>query len=146
MEWKELGKGLFLRNKNISWTREGSVFVNNALHWRICDENDDWKILAFDLVKEEFHYLPVSGCFPFDYRSELSVLDGCLVATCLYGMYSHIWILKEYGAKESWTCVLSCNFQIERTLVYSTSRDKILLSSNGTWFWYDLIKKKVDSS
>lgn len=76
--WKILGKDCSLDCKYSSWPQEAGVIVNYALHWRTCgcDEGDVWKIIAFDLVKEGFHVVPVSERMKFHDFMKLSVLDG----------------------------------------------------------------------
>ncbi|XP_056683159.1 F-box/kelch-repeat protein At3g23880-like [Spinacia oleracea] len=81
----------------------GIVFSNNALHF-ITLSSDIIKIIGFDLGTEKFHEIPL----PVSHTSmiycaqqiELANLRGCLH---LVTTTTEVWVMKEYGVKESWT-------------------------------------------
>ncbi|KAH7834154.1 hypothetical protein Vadar_013233 [Vaccinium darrowii] len=89
------------------------VVVGGAIHWLCKKENSaqsDPKsrvILSFDLFEEKFHQIPIPDSENCEFR-KISVLRGCLAITCSFRETCrthevHIWLLKEYDVKESWT-------------------------------------------
>ncbi|KAM5580280.1 F-box/kelch-repeat protein [Rosa sericea] len=95
--------------------------VNEALHW-VLDEpykqrmSCPSKIVSFDLAEEKFHEIP----FPYPPnpvdRPELvagvGILNNCLTLYfqtmyCRAGCELKMWVMKEYGVKESWTQVIN---------------------------------------
>ncbi|KAJ4704042.1 F-box family protein [Melia azedarach] len=117
-------------------------------------------IVAFDLGTEKFHALPM-----LDYANkddfghgqihlDLANLEGCLCVFCDYGFpYADVWMMKEYGVKESWTKLFSVQqsrkvsgLSFSRPLVYSKNGDKFLLELNGEKLgWFNLAKKTFRS-
>lgn len=151
--WKYIGKRWCLNCGEDSWQKEGGVLVNNELHWGVFDEEDDEenRIVAFDLVKESFRFLPVPKCVKGHSFLKLSVFDGCLTLSSEDDNGIFVWILEDDGVKKSWTRLL----YVDRTrwlyfdrcsgtlvpLAYSRDGDKILLNYYGTLcdlHWYDL--------
>ncbi|KAH7834393.1 hypothetical protein Vadar_015534 [Vaccinium darrowii] len=93
--------------------QSSDVVVGGAIHWLCEDENSTWFdprpriILSFDLFEEKFHQIPNLDSEILEIY-KISVLEGCLAITGAsrerYGSLEvHIWLLKEYGVKESWT-------------------------------------------
>ncbi|KAJ9552139.1 hypothetical protein OSB04_016184 [Centaurea solstitialis] len=81
------------------------TFLNNHCHWIVCDmENTNNKIAAFDLDKETFQLFPSPPSVKENrcHYQTLAILRGCLcnLATC--SSQSTIWMMKEYGNKNSW--------------------------------------------
>ncbi|KAJ9552141.1 hypothetical protein OSB04_016186 [Centaurea solstitialis] len=81
------------------------TFLNNHCHWIVCDmENTNKKIAAFDLDKETFQLFPSPPSVKENrcHYQALAILRGCLcnLATCSF--QSTIWMMKEYGNKNSW--------------------------------------------
>ncbi|KAL2896571.1 hypothetical protein RDABS01_038355 [Bienertia sinuspersici] len=83
------------------------VFVDGHIHW-LASKTSDYSsvIVAFDLGEEKFGEVPPPSLvedseFVF---SHLLMLKGCL---CMFASSSDyktdIWLMKEYGVKESWT-------------------------------------------
>ncbi|KAM1133796.1 hypothetical protein ACFX13_043771 [Malus domestica] len=96
--WKKIqcmpSKGLELVSK--------IQFSNGALNWVMADNNMSI-ILTLDLATEKYgeFYCPVNGTL--DVRIELEVLGGYL-CVCIRNYNNRefgIWIMKEYGARES---------------------------------------------
>ncbi|KAH7864988.1 hypothetical protein Vadar_000866 [Vaccinium darrowii] len=81
------------------------TFVNRALHWSVTNEFND-NIVSLDLAKETFGEILEpeygDGCL---HKIFLEVLNGCLciVRYCDPNACVDVWIMKEYGIKESWT-------------------------------------------
>ncbi|GMJ01510.1 CONSTITUTIVE EXPRESSER OF PR GENES 1, CONSTITUTIVE EXPRESSER OF PR GENES 30 [Hibiscus trionum] len=142
-----------------------AVHVNNALHWEVSTklvrnyENFDADfdvIAAFDLGTEEYYAIEYPDCLGERLTTITNVMGGCL---CLVATYREvgvdvavdIWIMKEYGVKESWTKIISVKtfkcFQAAPyvlPLLFSKNGDKVLLHVGGMLFFYDLRSKKAD--
>ncbi|PRQ52355.1 putative F-box domain-containing protein [Rosa chinensis] len=82
------------------------LFLNGALHWLYCLPEGGSRILSFDLGAEKFQKtIPL----PYDdwFRDPLIHKNCLCVLTCPTGTNNfNIWMMKEYGVKESWTEVL----------------------------------------
>ncbi|XP_030539729.1 F-box protein At3g07870-like [Rhodamnia argentea] len=79
--------------------------VNRKLHWtasRVRRRTD--RIVSFDLSDEKFRNVSEPECEDF-WRSNLDLVElgGCLSAAVLSSSGAlEIWVMKEYGMKESW--------------------------------------------
>lgn len=86
--------------------------LNGALHWFGYDAQTDilspWKLMSFDLREEKFQ-----GRIPLPnevYLSHIFIAKNCL---CIYSSRNvattgfRIWMMEEYGVKESWTKIVS---------------------------------------
>ncbi|KAL0303034.1 UNVERIFIED_CONTAM: F-box protein CPR1 [Sesamum radiatum] len=94
---------------------EGGKFVSGKLHWsRKSGQDLPWDIVSFDLEREVYGVveLPMyqqSRCGP-----SLGVLDGCLSMLCdYYSTQLDVWLLKEYGVRESWNKVVTVPYHGE---------------------------------
>ncbi|KAM5580272.1 F-box/kelch-repeat protein [Rosa sericea] len=92
-------------------TQQG-LFLNGALHWLYNLPEGGSRILSFDLEAEKFQKtipLPYDDWFydPLIYKNCLCVL-ACPAGTNTF----NIWMMKEYGDKESWTEVVQ--FSLEK--------------------------------
>ncbi|KAI8558168.1 hypothetical protein RHMOL_Rhmol04G0068600 [Rhododendron molle] len=81
-------------------------FVNGALHW--VGSSPVNVILSFDVGDEVFGVIPFPDqIFGRDQRGfcSLKILGGCLlIVNCsLFGNPAEIWVMLDYGVKESWT-------------------------------------------
>ncbi|XP_071928960.1 F-box protein At3g07870-like isoform X1 [Coffea arabica] len=94
----------------------GGVFVNGRLHWvSIWGKNHARReriLVSFDLSDELFREVPLpeNHLYLIRHRYSLSVLGGFLAvvdpSNTNYGAQD-IWIMKQYGVKESWEKVFS---------------------------------------
>ncbi|KAK8635434.1 hypothetical protein V6N13_004171 [Hibiscus sabdariffa] len=145
----------------VKYTRTYAVLANNALHWEVSkkperdSENFDADfdlIAAFDLGTEEYRVIELPDCLGEHLTTNINAMGGCL---CLIASYEEdcvvdIWIMKEYGVKESWTKFVSIKTECFEArpdvlpLVYSKNGDKVLLHVGGMLFFYDLRSKKAD--
>jgi len=136
--------------------QSSDVVVGGAIHWLCEGEKSTWfdiklrSILSFDLYEEKFQLIPKPNC-QINRFCKISVLGGCLALTGdfndEYGIHEvHIWVLKEYGVKESWTkeFVLRESFPIifgyhgSLCPLFLLDNGKILMSYNFKAFcWYD---------
>ncbi|XP_021752965.1 F-box protein CPR30-like [Chenopodium quinoa] len=145
------------------------VFVNEAMHYIVVTKELQMQckfIASFDFKTENYS---IMDCPDYDDKLggslDLGELGGCL---CLLVMYrtlvpaspledpydridfrmnrADLWVMKEYGKKESWvrlfsipqTASVGMYLQI-RTIVYSKDRRRILLEYNSLGLgWYDL--------
>ncbi|XP_062009180.1 F-box/kelch-repeat protein At3g23880-like isoform X2 [Rosa rugosa] len=86
--------------------RGQGLFLNGALHWLYSLPEGGSRILSFDLGAEKFQKtIPL----PYDdwFRDPLIHKNCLCVLTCPTGTNNfNIWMMKEYGVKESWTEVL----------------------------------------
>lgn len=133
------------------------VFANSAVHWKATvvgkgKENGSDLIVAFDLGAEEFKIIPQPDYSSIEHEINVGVLGGCLCVFCNKNCKQvEIWVMKEYGVKESWThlCTVIAQLQVKefwlyaRPLAYSKGGDKILLELDNRFFvWYDLRRRK----
>ncbi|KAJ0017036.1 hypothetical protein Pint_09676 [Pistacia integerrima] len=139
------------------------VYACGVLHWvlpRRPELGVGNLIVAFDLVDEEFRVLPQPdyGDNEKDFVLDVGVLEGRLSVICNYNQVKvDVWVMKEYGVKESWSKLFSIersrsisSFRFLKPLAYSKGcgdgdgRDKILLDVNGEKLvWYDWKRKRL---
>lgn len=104
-KWRSIHKAL----RNLD-TFMFDSFVGGSIHWELRDEgNCVNSIGSFNFEKEQFSQFSL----PPRYNEELvtlTVLEGCLgvsfFSTCLQPQYE-VWVMKEYGKKESWTKLIT---------------------------------------
>ncbi|KAG5240920.1 F-box protein [Salix suchowensis] len=104
-KWRSIHKAL--RNLDIFMF---DSFVGGSIHWELRDEgNCVNSIGSFNFENEQFSQFSL----PPRYNEELvtlTVFEGCLgvsfFSTCLQPQYE-IWVMKEYGKKESWTKLIT---------------------------------------
>ncbi|XP_074289768.1 F-box/kelch-repeat protein At3g06240-like [Silene latifolia] len=82
------------------------VYASGFVHWIACNTTDySSVIVGFDLTKEEFCKVAAPSSFDgqnFVFKS-LMVFGGCLCIPSWSNDEIEIWVMKEYGVKESWT-------------------------------------------
>ncbi|OMP07158.1 hypothetical protein COLO4_07578 [Corchorus olitorius] len=143
----------------LHYKRIYGVLVNNALHFVVSRRSESYAkslIAAFDLGTEETYEVPLLDLWAEEfYYMLLGVLEGSL---CMIANYENsrvdIWVMKEYGVKDSWTKLLSVvdpqgsfsyDFIKMKPLVYSRSKDRVLVNQDGEKFiWYDLTAKGAE--
>ncbi|XP_047956527.1 F-box protein CPR1-like [Salvia hispanica] len=128
-------------------TSRWGIYLNGALHTVAKrDGKPKTAIMAFDLGKEEHREIPLP-----EYRGgglgSVEVMAGCLAAVVPGKKGStEIWLMKEYGVKQSWMKLLRFDhFSRDlRPLAYSKGGGAVLLNDDGMCLsWYDLKKKTV---
>ncbi|XP_076939950.1 F-box protein At3g07870-like [Bidens hawaiensis] len=138
-----------------SWfvTKVG-ILCNGALHWIVRD-GKKYKIIAFDLAKEEFKEIPQPDDTRYKYTSntKLGIAEDCL---CIYlCQHSRLdrWIMKDYGVKESWDVLLRRNREMKYDIVhyFSTLNSGTSGQNNCHWdyieahaFFQSLISPRVN--
>lgn len=163
--WKVVQKPLMIY---LSTYSNHMILSNNVLHWidykpRKETRNSDFImsniITCFDLGTEEYHELPLPNDDNDDgvIISELADLKGYLhlVKYCMFRSGFHImeiWIMKEYGVKQTWSKLVSIEFDdiiadIVRRQVYSSNPFMPLLlaySEDGQEILVDLGRYSED--
>ncbi|KAK6257493.1 hypothetical protein QUC31_000952 [Theobroma cacao] len=143
----------YFRNRSVTGT-----FVCGALHWLAVEERE-WEcpssIIAFDVATEKYRQIElVDNMERNAYSVVPRALQGCLctITTC-FNNEVNIWVMKDYGVKESWTILHSFQGSISsaphvhplRPLAYSRTGDRLLLHHDGLSFlWYDLKENQFE--
>ncbi|KHG07541.1 hypothetical protein F383_34625 [Gossypium arboreum] len=91
------------------FSNEAGKHVDGTLNWAVFSGQDgDFSIVSLDLARETYKEV-TQPCYGdgVDERT-LGVLDGCLCVLCSYRkLYADVWVMKEYGKRESWTKLVS---------------------------------------
>ncbi|VFQ66216.1 unnamed protein product [Cuscuta campestris] len=133
-EWRSVG------NSPLKIVR-GGCFLNGSSHWR-----DDKSIWSFHFGEERFSPTPIP--FPDDVISEaykkkskiLCVFDYCLClrcSSCVVGDEIDVWIMKEYGVKESWVRQFVIVNDPWSVPLMHMDKGKILVESGNKLYLYD---------
>ncbi|XP_026397174.1 F-box/kelch-repeat protein At3g06240-like [Papaver somniferum] len=130
-----------------SFSRQGSgVLVNGAWHWvgSKRDNGDSKLIIPLDIKDVKFQELPLSK--EVFKNNDLSMTIGALrerlCAIFDVGVGFEVWMMKEYGVRESWTkCYHISHDKIKNNhcfrLLCSLRNSEILLLSHDTLVSYD---------
>jgi|UniRef100_A0A2N9IC48 F-box interacting protein len=149
---------------NLRYLRSFAMLVSGALHWQVtskAESNRTNLILAFDLGVEEYRLVPHPDLSDKGSQMTVGVLGGCLTMcnNCYFTHRLDVWVMKDYGVKESWTKLFSVkepspslrsflSFQYGRPVAYSKSDGEVLLEQyrledkNNRLVWYDLENNK----
>ncbi|EXB41582.1 F-box protein [Morus notabilis] len=150
----------------LRYKRGFGVLSNNALHWVVSTKplsDVSNLVFAVDLVTEEYREVPLpefegEGC-----RMDVEVLGGSLCLLCNYGPdgpdadwgstsdYVDMWMMKEYGVRESWTKFCTVvpsdgigSFSYVFPIAYLRSGNQVLMNKNDMKFVvYDLESGKA---
>ncbi|KAL7124510.1 hypothetical protein ABFS83_14G053200 [Erythranthe nasuta] len=103
-------------DKGIIPVDDSGKFVNGKLHWLAKDENGgrDHEIVALDLVEGKYEIMDRPGNFsnsvPYqpilgDLGGYLSLIGHGIIRDATTGnmLDTSVWVMKEYGVRESWT-------------------------------------------
>ncbi|GMP96426.1 hypothetical protein CsSME_00045082 [Camellia sinensis var. sinensis] len=107
------------------------ILVRGALHWlarKGVGSNKSTIIVSFDLADENFRDMPSPDSVDnFILVEELGVLGGCLcVLVPGYGVCDYVWVMKEYGMRDSWIkFTINCN-NFCKPLCLSTTGEVLL--------------------
>ncbi|KAL6291135.1 hypothetical protein ACE6H2_008645 [Prunus campanulata] len=123
--------------------RESQAFVNGTLHWpvlRRTDYGNEYFILTFDVSSKLFREMPVPKSLICDFKLGLKLsVSGDGKSIALFSMDSKcedrfldIWVMKEYGIKESWTKLITLGPQgperlLPRALCFRKSGEVLLM-------------------
>ena len=120
---------------------ESGKFVSGKINWLACKDwirEKKYSIVSFDLGNESYQsvLLPNIGEIHDRHKVVLGVLRDCL---CLIVRHD-VWIMKEYGNKESWTKLFTTSYLRDPNKAYSLTKavyiyedDKVLLQTYGDW-------------
>lgn len=107
-----IGEGLWRSIGKIPYTIVNDSFdslLNGAFHWLDFDHSRPELICCFDFGSEQFQVVPEPSEFvPLEKHllgyMRVGVLRGCL-SICDFSKKDHvaIWVMKDYGVKESWS-------------------------------------------
>ncbi|KAK6930061.1 F-box domain [Dillenia turbinata] len=120
------------------------IYLNGSLHWRGFSRDCEhvFKIVYFDLVKEEFGEFPL----PIKHTGLLGAIGGCLcVCARSVGSLVEVFVMKEYGVKESWSKMFNVYGGISHDLTYlhyTMDGDILLLVDNEELGIHSLEKSK----
>ncbi|BFG22901.1 hypothetical protein CerSpe_091750 [Prunus speciosa] len=123
--------------------RESQAFANGALHWPVPRRTDygiEYIILTFDVSSKLFREMPVPKSLIFDFKLGLQLsVSGDGKSIALFSMddrcedrFLDIWVMKEYGIKESWTKLITLGPQgperlLPRALCFRKSGEVLLM-------------------
>ncbi|MFQ6625326.1 hypothetical protein Gotur_005376, partial [Gossypium turneri] len=150
----------------LNFSQEFGILANNALHWMVfrTPEPLNKELVGFDLGSEEFRFLELPDCYldeAFFFDIKAMGGDICLTATFRDFINVDVWIMKEYGVKESRIKLISY-YEPESIpaspfpvpLAFSKNGDKVLLFIAYKWchsatrrdkfVWYDLESQRVE--
>ncbi|XP_027089124.1 F-box protein CPR1-like isoform X2 [Coffea arabica] len=138
----------------LPYKRAWGAHLNGVLHTGVRTGDlgyFDSSIWAFDVRTEQHYTLPKPDFTGTDLEFTVEVLGGCLCLVRPRKRYrTDVWIMKEYGVKESWTKLLTIAPPlVERyitigPLAYSRNGEEVLLNHDDKQLiWYDLRRKTV---
>jgi len=138
------------------------VFVENSnssyLHWMMTRKFDGFQpllIVAFNLTLEIFNEVPFPGEIGVASKGRFEInvanLGGCLCLIANHHTKIDVWVMKEYGCRDSWcklfTLMKLCFVLPLKSLSplgYSSDGKKVLLEVNHKKLvWYDLKSHQV---
>ncbi|XP_074277187.1 F-box protein CPR1-like [Silene latifolia] len=108
-------------------------------------------VLLSDILLCEIESNPTPQWSADRNQYHLGVLDGCLRFSCYdvkNSTYS-VWVMKEYGVKESWVKLMSLSKSVYHPIAYRKgSLDELLCipNSSGKYFWYNIRDKQFIES
>ncbi|XP_027118999.1 F-box/kelch-repeat protein At3g06240-like [Coffea arabica] len=134
--------------RNESWKRLGNfqggyiaqeqcgIVLNGNLHWPLKKEGY-LSICCVDLPSETYREMGLPNLDEY-YDSDIDIFQGSLCMLCRHSNeYTHtdVWIMKEYGIRESWMKVLSIphheSWAYPSYKLLCTSEDEKILLING---------------
>ncbi|XP_058195161.1 F-box/kelch-repeat protein At3g23880-like [Rhododendron vialii] len=118
--WRRIGDFPHGHHPYRTYRHCSGVFVNGALHW-------DWRrktngiIVSLDLATETY-----GEVLKPEYRVGLSheimcAVNGCLCVIHDYRTCADVWVMKEYGVRESWTKLAAVPYMASASNLKSTT-------------------------
>ncbi|XP_059440635.1 F-box protein At3g07870-like [Corylus avellana] len=122
---------------------DGIFFWWAVVNRRSHNHKDNEKIVAFDFNHELFRTTPLPDGADSTYYSyfDCTVLNGSLTIMGFRSSGLVIWVLFEFGVKESWTKLMNLRLSIEnpgRPLGLSKNRELIIQNAKGQLILYNL--------
>ncbi|XP_021840671.2 F-box protein CPR1-like [Spinacia oleracea] len=135
-----------------SLTTNGAAVVGCHLLHYIQEIPFKRRIICFDVCKEKWSEVPLPQLEDErDRINDIGILDGCLCFVKVDRVNQRVgvlWVMKEYGVKESWIPVISVPdiFPMMPIIAVSSGMKQMLmkLSFSENIFWYNL-KHKTDT-
>ncbi|XP_028761021.1 F-box/kelch-repeat protein At3g06240-like isoform X2 [Neltuma alba] len=126
--WKKIGNAHNFPYMNAIDDPRAGLFLNEAIHWLAFRHDTEVElILAFNVTQRKFTDIPLPDDFfqnlEFTY---LGTLGGCLSLSVLGDDEVEIWLMKEYGARSSWTKSMVVSVEIPGDYFFP-----ICLTKNG---------------
>lgn len=131
--------------------RTMGVFVSSSLHWvvtRKLEPDQPDLVVAFDLTRERFREVPLPVTVTGNFDMEVALLGGCLSVVENRGNAFDVWVMREYGLRDTWVKLFtlsdnvhtgSVKFKSVRPLAFDHERDRVLFEQNRSKLcWYDL--------
>jgi len=109
------------------------IFVSGTVNWFAMDRSvSKHVLLSLDLEKLSSQNLWLPDLEHENYSWTLAVLRDCLCVFASSGIYWDVWIMKEYGNKESWTKLYTIPNMQDRGLeaysaLYISEDDQLLV-------------------
>ncbi|KAK9932993.1 hypothetical protein M0R45_020208 [Rubus argutus] len=129
--WRHIGDSVMC-----DFDHQSGIYLNGYLHWVGLPTNGSRFIYAFDVESECFQQIPLPP-WTLDKnitKCNLGVLNGCLCITVRVSSYINVWVMKDYGVKESWTKELDSSVELHlgfgsstQSLNFSKERQVLLL-------------------
>ncbi|OMO75814.1 hypothetical protein COLO4_25855 [Corchorus olitorius] len=126
--WRNLGK-----IPHGSIRTASKVTIKGRLHWL----SNPSLLISFDLQTEQFQELPKPDCLGKCFH-RLLILLGCVSIAAYQKGKLEIWVMKEYGVKESWTKEFNIGIFLPRAwqqsrfhgqrIVFSTASVRVICS------------------
>ncbi|XP_050227780.1 F-box protein CPR1-like [Mercurialis annua] len=135
-------------------TQKMGVLVNGALHW-VMGRNDDVSspnlIVGYNLASCKFTEVAQPDFGDNGYRVDIGVFGVllCVFAVDDMEMCTDVWVMEEYGVKESWKKLCSIPhietcYDFVRSLSFWRRGSEVLLELDQSRIvWYDMEKKTV---
>ncbi|OMO88931.1 hypothetical protein COLO4_20026 [Corchorus olitorius] len=131
--WRHLGTVPY----HVHSQQKSQARINGKLlHWVSWMKNRrSTIIISFDMETEKFHEIPLPDCCsssnkPTEGFDQVVVIRGCLSAV-RYGNDSEeleIWVMKEYGVKESWSKEFSIGAYVPKILLERDESEFLIYS------------------
>ncbi|XP_050230690.1 F-box protein CPR1-like [Mercurialis annua] len=136
--------------------RTCGILIGSCLHWVVSDpdDSDDRLIVGFNLEDERYRVVPIPDSLKNcgNRHMELGEVEGCLSMSTDDddgGLFIEIWVMKEYGMKESWSRIFSVHkpkLDLQdylpsrvKPIGYSKTCNRVFMDVHGCRFWaYDL--------
>ncbi|PRQ30953.1 putative F-box domain-containing protein [Rosa chinensis] len=129
---------------------KSATFVSGALHWMADQEPSLTRvIISLDLTSETYIEVPQPD---YEYSSELAEVGASRGCLCLLAYdndeYYDIWVMNEYGVRESWTKSIKIPFMWEflgclKPLTWFIENGEIILSIGGNVASYNANRNSV---
>ncbi|KAJ9551774.1 hypothetical protein OSB04_015819 [Centaurea solstitialis] len=119
--------------------RLNGLFLNNHCQRIVRDfEDTHQKIATFDFDKETFQFLPPPPPVKVNHGLSLGILKGCLCKLDTYYSQLTIWMMKEYGIKNSWhkEMVITRKISMDLPWPYNPVQIAVLVSEYKLWVFH----------